>query len=152
VTTSMRHVMDPNIAEPLMLELLHREGTSRQAAMTREAAFKARRKRGSDAWVEYRRRSGEVVIGSRHEAHRIYRKQLMYYTITACSLTSLVSLYCTVFPPSFSKINPPNQNNNADSQYSCLCICIFLLSQRGYCPVEHLDHPIVYKLAQEHVL
>jgi hypothetical protein len=40
-----------------------------------------------------------------------------------------MSLYCTVFPPSFSKITPPNQNNNADSQYSC--------------SVERLDHPIV---------
>jgi len=26
--------------------------------------------------------NGEVVIGSRHEAHRIYGKQLMYYTIS----------------------------------------------------------------------
>jgi hypothetical protein len=34
VTTSMRRVPDPNMAEPLMLELLHREGASRQAAMT----------------------------------------------------------------------------------------------------------------------
>ena len=39
--------------------------------------------------------NGELVIGSRHEAHRIYGKQLMYYTISRAfiDIPGIIVLY-----------------------------------------------------------
>jgi hypothetical protein len=40
------------------------------------------RRMGSDAGRNTTTENREVDMGSRHEAQRIYRKQLMYYTIS----------------------------------------------------------------------
>jgi len=61
---------------------------TRKHIRSREAAFKARRMRVSDTWVY-----GKVVIGSRHEAHRIYGKQLITISRAFIDIPDIIVLY-----------------------------------------------------------
>jgi hypothetical protein len=69
--------------------------------------------------------NGEVVIRSRHEAHRLYQKQLMYYTISRVfiDIPGIIVLYSfpRLLKQTFQKNEKYQTPHDAEGQFSpCL--------------------------------
>jgi hypothetical protein len=62
-------------------------------------------------WWNNTAENGEVVIESRHEAHGINGKQLMYYTISRAfiNIPGIIVLYSSPSILFQNKLHPPNQ-------------------------------------------
>jgi len=88
-------------------------------------------------------RNEEVDIGRRHEAQRVYRKQLMYYTISHSFIDIPGIIVSCSFPQTLKeeKNSPLNKTpHNPDSQSSPR-LCIYLLSQTA----DHLESIPIFK-------
>jgi hypothetical protein len=103
---------------------------------------------GSDVYgCNTTKENGKVVIGSRHEEHRLYGKQLMYYIVLRAfiSIPSIIVLYSFPHTLCSKKKKLPTIRLTILTPQSSprLCNCLFL-PQTADCHVERHDHPIVH--------
>ena len=89
--------------------------------------------------------SSPVDIGRRHKAQRVYRKQLMYYTISHSFIGIPGIIVAYSFPPDpfylKEKKTPLNKAPHNPDFQSSLRLCIYLLSQTA----DHLESIPIFK-------
>jgi hypothetical protein len=73
---------------------------------------------GSDAGLNTTVEHGEVFIGSRDEAHRLYWEQFLYYTISRAFI-DIPDIICIAISPDPQNIPPSTQKRGLPNASQC---------------------------------